>query len=110
MSEVKPTLDECDGDQYIDTIEWFLPKVCVFSSSFLDRFTNTQQDHAIVEGKEIEKERVQYFRLNQRLLVEDYIVWHEDIDTTEGLTLWSNRPEDLTSKALRASFSCSNPC
>jgi hypothetical protein len=107
---VKPTLDDCDGDLYIDAIEWFLPKVCVFPSLSLDRCANTQQDHAIVEGKEIEKERVQYFRLHQRLLVEDYIVWHEDIDTTEGLTLWSNRPEDLTSEALRVSFSCFIPC
>ena len=80
------------------------------SKSFLDHCANTQQDHAIIEGKEIEKERVQYFRLNKRRLVQDFIVWHENIDTTEGLTLWSNRPEDLTGEAPPASFTCINPC
>ena len=80
----------------------------MLSLSF-DRGANTQQDHAIIEGKEIEKERVQYFRLNEIRLVKDYIVWHEDVDTTESLTLWSNRPEDLTSEAPHVPFACLNP-
>jgi hypothetical protein len=107
---VKPKLDSCDGEPYIDTVEWFIPKVCVLLSLSFDCDANTQQDHAIIEGKEIEKERVQCFRLNERRLVKDYIVWHENIDMIEGLTLWSNNPADLTGEAPHAPFTCFNLC
>jgi hypothetical protein len=50
------------------------------------------------------KERVQYFRLHERRLLKDSIVWHEDVDTSKGLTLWGDRPEELSSKFPKTSF------
>ena len=97
-SETKPKTDPSDGDEYIDTIEWFVQKVYLSPGLSLRHFANPRQDHAIVEGSEMVKERVYYFRLHEIRMVKDSIVWHEDVDTTDGLTLWSNRPEDLTGK------------
>ena len=71
---------------------------------------NSQQDHAIIEGSEIVKERVYYFRLHEIRMVKDSIVWHEDVDTTDGLTLWSNGPEGRTGKIREVSPSYLNHC
>ena len=40
--QVKPKLDSCDGEPYIDTVEWFLPKVCVLLSLSFDDDANTE--------------------------------------------------------------------
>ena len=88
----------------------FFPRWISVLTYSLHHYSNSAQDQAIIEGKEIVKDRFQYFRLRDRRLFKDEIVWHEEVDTSAGPTMWRSHPKDLTGSTPKSLFTSSNHC